>query len=144
MSSYLGSEYISHELFLSIAKLSLVPTALFIFTGLKLRFRSHLSDIPGKIKLNLEPAHLLNQLADEKDPLVLELFCDHLNMFPLRNLEVPHLYLHLSSLDVYVVVLGSVSPLSEMVPLYQIETISLQLIVVLKFSPEAAVLDTLV
>jgi hypothetical protein len=50
-------------------------------------------------------------------------------MFPLAYFEVPHLYLHLSSLDVDVVVLGCVSPLSEMVPLYQIEAISLELIV---------------
>jgi len=149
MSSYLGTENISHELFLSITKLSFIPTTfliffLFLFTGLKLRLMSHFPHVPAEVKLNFEPTHLLDQLADDIDPLLFELLCDHLDMFPLGNLKVPHLYLHLSSLDVDVVVLGRVSPLSEVVPLYQIEAVSLELIVVLKVSLVTAVLDPLV
>ena len=105
---------------------------------------SHLPHVSAEVKLNLEPTHLLDELADDIDPLLFELVCSHLDMFPLGNLEVPHLNLHLSSLYVDIVILGCVSPLSKVVPLYQIEAVSLKLIIVLKVSLKTAVLDPLV
>jgi hypothetical protein len=143
VSVHLGAEYIPHELFLSIIKLSFNPATSFIIFVL-FRFSSHSPDESSKVKLYLEPAHLFDQLANDKDLLLFKLITDHLDMLPLANLKVPHLNLHLRSLDIDVVALGGVPPLSEVVPLDQVEAVFLQLLVFLKVFLVTAVLDTLV